>query len=121
MEEADMKRANISFHCSERLKSNIIVAGRSLDTVMSLEPREIEGGRRVVIDVLDTIIGEINIAKTCSPSWRLNSAERKIMETMGNVRLSEFGKAKLSLAEALSQITSMSSEYIKPLMDRNLI
>lgn len=121
METIDLKAINTSFHFSERLKSNIIMAGRTLDTMARLEPHEVEGGRRVVLDLLDAIIGEINIARAHSHSIYLDSAERKIMETMGNLRLSEFNKARLSLAEALSQVTSMCSEYIKPLLERNLI
>jgi len=117
----DIKKVNRSFHYSERLKSNLLVAMRALDRIAKLEGIELEGGIEAMRGIFEGLGTELGIARNHLASREFNLAVTKVMEAEGHTDLYEFEKAKESLSEALSNITTLSGKYMSALKERNLV
>ena len=116
-----MKSINRSFHYSERLKSNLLLAMRALDRIGRLEGIELEGAIEVMRAVFEGLGTELGIAKSCIDSKEFNLAVAKVTEAEGHTDLHKFEKARQSLSEALSCITTLSGKSLSILKERDLV
>jgi len=113
----DIRKINLAFHYSERLKSNFLIVGR----MFILEKDKLESGKELLATALQGIRGEINIAKRHFNLGELELAELKVREAEGNLKISRYEEAKENLSEGLSHITTLSNRYIESLKEKDLI
>jgi len=117
----DTKRLNRSFHYSERLKSNLLLTMRALDKISRLGGIELDGAIEALRGIFEGLGTELGIAKNHLSSREFNLALGKVIEAEGHIDLHEFEKARESLSEALSYITTLSNRSLSALKERNLI
>jgi len=91
----DRKQANLAFHHSERLKSNLFLVSAALDR-LSMASRYIEP------------------AKT-------NAIEGELLGAEAEIETQDYTKAREHLAQTFSRVTTVSNEYIKVLTDEDLV
>lgn len=116
-----MRQENLGFHYAERLKSNFMLLARGLDRLSQLKGEELKGGKEVLKGVFDGLRIELNIARGFVPAEELGSAEMKVIEAEGNVELGDYEKARMNLAEGISQATTLAAKYIDVLKEKGLI
>ncbi len=117
----DLKEANIGFHHSERLKSNFLLVAQTLDSISGLYGQELGGAKYILQTLLEALLIEIRIAAGQTSSWELGQSELKIVEAGRNIELGNYDRARESLSEGLSKITTLSQQYIGPLIAAGLL
>ena len=117
----DRKQANIAFHHSERLKSNLFLVSAALDRLTTLEGERLEGGKEVSKGVLDALRTELNMARRYLEPAKTNAIERELFEVEAEIENHDYAKVREHLAQTFSHVTTLSSKYIKILMDEDLI
>jgi lysyl-tRNA synthetase class I len=117
----DKKQANLAFHHSERLKSNLFLVSAALDRLAMLKAERLEGGKEVTKGVLDALRTELNMARRYVEPAEANAIERALSEVDAELETHDYAKAREHLAQTFSQVTTVSDKYIKLLMDEDLI
>ena len=89
----DRKQANIAFHHSERLKSNLFLVSAALDRLTTMEADRLEGGKEVSKGVLDALRTELNMARRYLEPAKANAIERELFEVEGEIEIRDYAKA----------------------------
>jgi hypothetical protein len=117
----DRKQANLAFHHSERLKSNLFLVSAAVDRLITLNAERLEGGREVTKAVLAALRTELNMASRYIEPAKINAIEGELLGVEAEIETQDYTKARERLAQTFSQVTTVSNEYIKVLMDEDLI
>jgi len=117
----DKKQANLAFHHSERLKSNLFLVSAALDKLTTLKAERLEGGREVTKAVLEALRPELNMASPYIEPVKTNAIERELLGVEAEIEAEDYTKARERLAQTFSQVTTVSNEYVKVLMDEDLV
>ena len=117
----DTKKAILVYQCSERIKSELIIASGLMATMAELEGDELVGARKVMTSYLEALLGEIRMAQNIERSVNFVGAEKKVTEVIGLIKLLEHSKINKCISEALSLITTSCQGSVAVLMDRQLM
>jgi len=60
----DKKQANLAFHHSEKLKSNLFLLSAAIDILTTLKAEKLEGGKEVTKGIINALRNELNMAAT---------------------------------------------------------
>src|SRR5512136_1671316 len=103
------------------MKSGLIIGTTLLDQLGSLrEDEEFSGGIKVLIWYLEGLLREIRIAENVLGIGNYNDLERKIMEVIGRVQMSQFQEAQRSFSESISLATTSCQTSMTLLMENKL-
>lgn len=111
----------MSYQFSERLKSGLIIASRLLATLESIEADQQAGAEKMMVSYLEALLGEIRIALHIDKSMNVIGAEKKIMETIGKIKLKERSEIGRCISDAISLITTSCQRAMEALMAQQLI
>jgi len=117
----DKKQANLAFHHSERLKSNLFLVSAALDRLAMLKAERLEGGKEVAKGVFEALRAELNMASRYIGQAKANAIEGELLGVEAEIGTQDYTKARERLAQTFSQVTTVSNKYIKVLMDEDLI
>ncbi len=117
----DRKQANLAFHHSERLKSNLFLVSAALDKLATLKAERLEGGKEVTKGICEALRTELNMASRYIEPAKTNAIEGELLGVEAEIETQDYTKARERLARTFSQVTTVSNEYIKVLMDEDLI
>ncbi len=117
----DKKQANLAFHHSERLKSNLFLVSAALDRLATLKAERLEGGKEVAKGVLNALKTELNMARRYIEPAEANTIDRALSEVEAELEIHDYAKAREHLAQTFSQVTTVSDKSLKLLMDEDLI
>jgi hypothetical protein len=118
----ETREAILNFQYAEKMKSGLIVSTQLLDQVNSLKEAELSGGKKVLVWYLEGLLREVRIAQNVLGSGHsYNDMERKIMEVIGRLQVSQFQEAQWSLSEAISLATTACQASMSFLMEKKLI
>jgi hypothetical protein len=117
----DKKQANLAFHHSERLKSNLFLVSAALDRLATLKAESLEGGKEVSRGVFEALRTELNIARRYIEPKEINAIEGELFKAEAEIEIQDHAKAREHLAHTLSHVTTVSNKYIGFLMDEDLI
>ena len=117
----DVRTAVISFHHSERIKSELIIGSSLLSKLTSFRGEELSGAVKMVALFLEAVSGEARIAYNTLRSESFLEADRKIGESVASVKIHDYDGANACISQALSMITTRSHEAMKVLMESRLI
>lgn len=117
----DKKQANLGFHHSERLKSNLFLVSGALDRLTMLEAERLEGGKEVAKGMFDALRNELNMARRYFAPAEINSIERELFEVGAEIKLHDYAKAREHLAKTFSHVTTLCDRYIRVLIGEDLI
>lgn len=117
----DTRKVILIFMYSERIKSELIIGSELLSTMINLEGKERIGAEKMMSSFFKSLTGEIRIAQGIERSLNFIGAEKKIMEALGKINLSEFSEIDQCISQALSLITTSCLKAMEVLEDKQLI
>ena len=118
----ETREAILEFQYAEKMKSGLIIGATLLDQLASLKgEEELSGGKIVLVWYLEGLLREIRIAGSVLGTGRLGDLERKVMEVIGRIHMSQFQEAQNSFSEAISLATTTCQEAMNFLLDRKLL
>lgn len=117
----DIRGAVLCYQYSERIKSELIIAGKLLEVLSRLENDQLFGAEKVMASFLDALTGEIEIAHKVTRSRSFRETSLKMVEAQGRISLHEYSKASKLLSEALSLITTCGQKATQLLMEQGCL
>ncbi len=117
----ETREAILDLQYSEKMKSGLIIGTGLLDQLVSLRNEEQSGGKKVLVWYLEGLLREIRIAENVLGRGHYSDLERKVMEVIGRVQMSQFQDAQRSFSEAISSATTSCQISMSLLMEKRLI
>ena len=117
----ETREAIFNFQYSEKMKSGLIIGTNLLDQLGSLKNEELSGGKKVLVWYLEGLLREIRIAETVLGLDHYADLERKVMELIGRIHMSQFQEAQWSFSEAISLATTSCQAAMMFLMEKKLV
>ncbi len=118
----EIREAIFDFQYSEKMKSGLIIGTTLLDQLTSLKnDEEFSGGRKVLVGYLEGLLREIRIAENVLGSGHYSDLERKVMEVIGRIQMSQFQEAQWSFSEAISLATTACQTAMTFLAEMKLV
>jgi len=115
------REAILDLQYAEKMKSGLIIGTGLLDQLVSLKGEELSGGKKVLIWYLEGLLREIRIAENVLGKGHYGDLERKVMEVIGRVQMSQFQDALRSFSEAISSATTSCQASMSFLVEKRLI
>ena len=118
----ETRQAILDFQYAEKMKSGLIIGTTLLDQMASLKrEEELSGGKKVLVWYLEGLLREIRIAENVLGSGHYTDLERKVMEVIGRIHMSQFQEARGSFSEAISLATTSCQAAMNFLIEKKLI
>jgi hypothetical protein len=117
----ETREAIFDFQYSEKMKSGLIIGTSLLDQLVSLKDEEFSGGKKVLVWYLEGLLREIRIAENVLGTGRYAELERKVMEVIGRIHMSQFQEAQWSFSEAISLATTLCQRALNFLIEKKLV
>mgnify|MGYP001028238622 CR=1 FL=1 len=115
------KQANLSFHYSEKLKSNLFLLSGTLQRLEGLKGEKLEGGKEIIKGMLDGLRGELKMSEGYLPSEKVSLIEKGLDDLEGDIELHQYSNAMEELGKVISYVTTVSNVHIKVLLEEDLI
>jgi len=117
----EIREAILDFQYSEKMKTGLIIGIGLLDQLASLTENELSGGKKVLVWYLEGLLREIRIAENVLGKGHFVDLERKVMEVIGRVQMTQFQDAQRSFSEAISLATTSCQTSMKFLVEKRLV
>ena len=117
----ETREAILDLQYSEKMKSGLIIGAGILDQLVSLRDQEQSGGKKVLVWYLEGLLREIRIAENVLGSGHYTDLERKLMEVIGRIQMSQYQEAQRSFSEAISLATTSCQKAMSFLMEKKLV
>jgi hypothetical protein len=117
----DTRKTILVYQYAERIKSELIIASSLLAKMLTLRDEERQGAEKMMHAYLEALTHEIKIAQNIEKSVNFVGAEKKVMEALGRLRLSESSEMNRCISEALSFITTSCQAAMEALEQEQLI
>jgi hypothetical protein len=117
----ETREAIFDLQYSEKMKSGLIIGTGLLEQLASLKEDELSGGKKVLIWYMEGLRREIWIAENVLGPGHFSELERKVMEAIGRIQMSQYMDAQRSFSEAISLATTSCQSSMSFLMEKELI
>jgi hypothetical protein len=117
----ESRDAILNLQYSEKMKSGLIIGIGLLDQLVSLKDEELSGGKKVLVWYLEGLLREVRIAGNVLGLALYGDLERKVMEVIGRVQMSQFQEAQRSFSEAISLATTSCQTSMSLLVKKQLV
>lgn len=117
----ETREAILDLQYSEKMKSGLIIASGLMDQLVSMKDEELAGGKKVLVWYLEGLLREIRIAENVLGRGHYSDLERKVMEVIGRVQMSQFQDVQRSFSEAISLATTSCQISMSFLIEKRLI
>lgn len=118
----DTRKAILSYQYSERIKSGLIIGSQILEQLSSLKDDvELSGAKKVLVWYIEGLVREIRIAENVLGSEEYGNVERKLIEIIGRIQMSQFQEAQRSFSYSISLVTTSCQNYMTCLIEKRLI
>jgi len=117
----ETREAILNLEYSEKMKSGLIIGTGLLDQLISLKDEELSGGKKILVGYLEGLLREVRIAGNVLGLGHYDDLERKVMEVIGRVQMSQFQEARWSFSEGISLATTSCQSSMNFLMEKRLV
>ena len=117
----ETREAILDLQYSEKMKSGLIIGSGLMDQLVSMKDEELAGGKKVLVWYLGGLLREIRIAENVLGRGHYSDLERKVMEVIGRVQMSQFQDVQRSFSEAISLATTSCQISMSFLIEKRLI
>jgi len=117
----ETRDAILNLQYSEKMKSGLIIGIGLLDQLVSLKDEELSGGKKVLVWYMEGLLREVRIAGNVLGLAHYGDLERKVMEVIGRVQMSQFQEAQRSFSEAISLATTSCQTSMSLLVKKQLV
>jgi hypothetical protein len=115
------REAILDLQYAEKMKSGLIIGSGLMDQLVSMKDQELAGGKKVLVWYLEGLLREIRIAENVLGRGHYSDLERKVMEVIGRVQMSQFQDVQRSFSEAISLATTSCQISMSFLIEKRLI
>jgi predicted PolB exonuclease-like 3'-5' exonuclease len=115
------REAILNLQYAEKMKSGLIIGTDLLVQLASLKGDELSGGRKVLSWYLEGLLREVRIAENVLAKAHYEDLERKVMEVIGRVQMSQLQDALRSFSEAISSATTSCQASMSFLVENRLV
>lgn len=118
----DTRKAIFDFQYSEKMKSGLIIGTNLLELLVTLKnEEEHSGGKKVLVWYLEGLLRELRVAQNVIGLGHYVDLERKLMDIIGRVQMSQFQEAQRSFSEGISLATTSCQTSMNFLMEKKLV
>lgn len=118
----ETREAILDYQYSEKMKSGLIIGTTLLDQLVSIKTdEELSGGKKVLVWYLEGLLREARIAENVLGSGHYAELERKVMEVIGRIHMSQLQEAQWTFSEAISLATTSCQAAMSFLMEKKLL
>jgi len=117
----ETREAILDLQYSEKMKSGLIIGTGLMDRLVSLKDEELSGGKKILVGYLEGLLREVRIAGNVLGLGHYVDLERKVMEVIGRIQMSQFQEARRSFSEAISFATTSCQTSMSFLMEKKLV
>jgi len=117
----DDKTAVKEYQFGERAKSELILVSQLLVILAELKEKELAGGRRILLALMEGIRSEIEFAHRSTGSGSFQRAINHLNEAISLVESGAPGPATLRIADAISDATTAAQEAWQVLSAHGLL
>lgn len=117
----ETREAILDLQYSEKMKSGLIIGSGLMDQLVSMKDEQLVGGKKVLVWYLEGLLREIRIAENVLGRGHYSDLERKVMEVIGRVQMSQFQDVQRSFSEAISLATTSCQISMSFLIEKRLI
>jgi len=117
----DVGKAIVCFQYVERIKSELIIAARLLESIIDLKGDEQKGANKLFLEYLDALLGEINIANNVVERQDFSQAGEKVKIALEKVQAGLCEEAIRQVSEAISVVASSGQWSMQILKDNGLL
>ena len=117
----ETREAILDLQYSEKMKSGLIIGSGLMDQLVSMKDEELAGGKKVLVWYLEGLLREIRIAENVLGRGHYSDLERKVMEVIGRIQMSQFQDVQRSFSEAISLATTSCQISMSFLIEKRLI
>jgi len=117
----EVGKAIVGFQYAERVKSELIIAAKMVDSLSEMTGDELKGASKLFSFFLTALEGETNIAYNVVGRTEFETAAAKIREATEKTGLGQYGEAMRLLSEAISHVASSGQWAMQKLKDNHLL
>ncbi|HTY53120.1 MAG TPA: hypothetical protein VMB35_07990 [Methanomicrobiales archaeon] len=117
----DDKTAVKEYQFGERAKSELILVSQLLMILAELKDRELAGGKRILLAMMDGIRMELQFALQATGSGEFQKAINHLNEAISLVESGQAGPATLRVADAVSDATTAAQQAWQVLSAHGLL
>ncbi|MDD1669873.1 MAG: hypothetical protein LUQ67_00945 [Methanomicrobiales archaeon] len=117
----DDKTAVKAYQFGERAKSELILVSQLLMVLAELKDRELAGGRRILLALMEGIRTELGFARQATGALEFQRAINHLNEAIGLVESGQPGPAQLKISDAISDATTAAQEAWQVLSAHGLL
>lgn len=117
----EVKKALITFHYTERIKSSLILASDLLEVASSTRGDEAVGAERLFTAFLNALMKEVAVAVNASGVKSFQEVNLKLEEAIRQVREHDYPSVRRLISEAITLTTTSGSWAAQMLKDEGLI
>jgi hypothetical protein len=117
----EKKQANLSFHHSEKFNANLFLLSGALDRLEGMKGEKLEGGKEVVIGLLDGLRRQLKVSQSYFPSDKASFIEKTLDDLQSDMELDKYDDARAKLGRVISGVATVSNEHINVLLKEDLI
>ena len=118
---SEAKKAIVTFHYTEKIKSNLIVTFNLLEVLSSMQDEEMKGAEKLLLAYFEALIREVNIAANVSKIEGFEKVKAKLEKVIEQIKQHNYTNAMGIVSEAISVTTTSGSSAAETLKEKNLI
>jgi hypothetical protein len=118
---SEIKKALVTFHYTERIKANLILAAKLLENLSDMGDEEISSAEKLLVAYFRALIGEVNIAAGASGIDGFQNVNVKLEEAIEQLKQHNYLSAERLVSEAVVITTTNGVQAAQLLKDKDLI
>ncbi|MGQ9641027.1 MAG: hypothetical protein ACUVUF_02720 [Candidatus Bathycorpusculaceae bacterium] len=118
---SEVKKALVTFHYAERIKANLILAAKLLESLGDTREEEILGAEKLLVAYFRALIGEVNIASGVSGVGGFQKVNLKLEDAIEQVKKHNYLNAERLVSEAVVITTTSGVRAAQFLKEKALI
>ncbi len=118
---SDIKKAIVTFHYAEKIKSNLILTANLLEFLNSMGDQEVLGAEKLLVTYFNALIKEVNIAVNASGVVGFQEVNTKLEAAIEQTKQHNYASAVKLVSEAISITTTNGNSAAKTLREKSLI
>lgn len=118
---SEIKKTLLTFHYTEKIKTNLILTANLLEFLNSLPDEEIAGAEKLLVAYFHALIKEVNIAVNASGVIGFHDVNLKLEEAIEQTKQHNYANAEKLVSEAVTITTTNGSQAAQTLKEKDLI
>jgi hypothetical protein len=118
---SEIKKILLTFHYTEKIKTNLILTSNLLEFLNSLPDEEIAGAEKLLVAYFNALIKEVNIAVNASGVRGFQDVNLKLEEAIEQTKQHNYANAEKLVSEAVTITTTNGSQAAQTLKEKDLI